>query len=81
LFNDDINIFNHSGRSSKNNAVTSDDIKTVPLVSLSHPFVERLVGTMRRDFVDHVLFWNTGDLERKLADFQAYYNDPECSWR
>jgi transposase InsO family protein len=36
--------------------------------------VERLVGTMRREFLDHVLFWNAGDLERKLADFQAYYN-------
>ena len=50
------------------------EIKTVPLVPLSHPFVERLVGTMRREFLDHVLFWNAGDLERKLADFQAYYN-------
>jgi hypothetical protein len=36
--------------------------------------VERLVGTMRREFLDHALFWNAGDLERKLADFQAYYN-------
>jgi putative transposase len=36
--------------------------------------VERLVGTMRREFLDHVLFWNAGDLERKLSDFQAYYN-------
>jgi hypothetical protein len=44
-----------------------DEIKTVPLVPLSHPFVERLVGTMRREFLDHVLFWNAGDLERKLA--------------
>ena len=51
-----------------------DEIKTVPLVPLSHPFVERLVGTMRREFLDHVLFWNAGDLERKLADFQTYYN-------
>jgi putative transposase len=51
-----------------------DEIKTVPFVPLSHPFVERLVGTMRREFLDHVLFWNAGDLERKLADFQAYYN-------
>jgi putative transposase len=51
-----------------------DEIKTVPHVPLSHPFVERLVGTMRREFLDHVLFWNAGDLERKLADFQAYYN-------
>jgi putative transposase len=51
-----------------------DEIKAVPHVPLSHPFVERLIGTMRREFLDHVLFWNTRDLERKLADFQAYYN-------
>jgi len=51
-----------------------DEIKTVPHVPLSHPFVERLVGTMRREFLDDVPFWNARDLERKLADFQAYYN-------
>jgi putative transposase len=51
-----------------------DEIKTVPHVPLSHPFVERLIGTMRREFLDQVLFWNARDLERQLADFQAYYN-------
>ncbi len=51
-----------------------DEIKTVPHVPLSHPFVERLIGTIRREFLDHVLFWNAPDLERKLADFQTYYN-------
>jgi putative transposase len=51
-----------------------DEIKTVPHVPLSHPFVERLIGTLRREFLDHVLFWNARDRERKLADFQAYYN-------
>ena len=51
-----------------------DEIKTVPHVPLSHPFVERLIGTMRREFLDHVLFWNACDLERKVADFKAYYN-------
>ena len=51
-----------------------DEIKTVPHAPLSHPFVERLVGTMRREFLDDVPFWNARDLERKLADFQAYYN-------
>ena len=29
---------------------------------------------MRREFLDHVLFWNAHDLERKLAEFQTYYN-------
>ena len=59
-----------------------DEIKTVPHVPLSHPFVERLIGTMRREFLDHVLFWNAGDLERKLADFQAYHNAARsaCDW-
>ena len=51
-----------------------EEIKTVPLVPLSHPFVERLIGTMRREFLDHVLFWNGRDLERKLADFETSYN-------
>jgi len=51
-----------------------DEIKTMPQVPLSHPFVERLIGTMRREFLDHVLFWNARDLERKLTEFQAYYN-------
>ena len=49
-----------------------DEIKTVPHVPVSHPFVERLIGTIRREFLDQVLFWNTRDLERKLAEFQAY---------
>jgi putative transposase len=51
-----------------------DESKTVPHVPLSHPFVERLIGTMRREFLDQVLSWNARDLERKLTDFQAYYN-------
>ena len=38
------------------------------------PFVERVIGTTRREFVDHVLFWIGCDLERKLAEFQTYYN-------
>ena len=36
--------------------------------------MERLIGTMRREFLDHVLFWNARDLEHKFADFQVYYN-------
>jgi putative transposase len=51
-----------------------DEIKTMPHVPLSHPFVERLIGTIRREFLDHVLFWNARDLERKLTEFQVYYN-------
>ena len=38
------------------------EVKTVPYVPLSHPFVERLVGTLRRECLDRALFWTTTDL-------------------
>jgi transposase InsO family protein len=50
------------------------EIKSIPAVPLSHPFVERLIGTIRRECLDHLLFWNDRDLERKLEEFQHYYN-------
>ena len=50
------------------------EIKTVPYVPLSHPFVERLIGTIRRECLDHMLFWTTTDRENKLLDFRTYFN-------
>jgi hypothetical protein len=43
-------------------------------VPLSHPFVERLIGTIRRECLDRTLFWTTADLEIKLLDVQRSYN-------
>jgi putative transposase len=37
--------------------------------------VERLIGTIRREFLDHALIWNAVDLERKLEEFRTYYNE------
>jgi hypothetical protein len=50
------------------------EIKTVPYVPLSHPFVERLIGTIRRECLDRLLFWTATDLELKLTAFMEYYN-------
>jgi transposase InsO family protein len=52
-------------------------VQTVPLVPWSHPFVERLIGTLRREYLDHLLFWNAADLQRKLEFYARYYNN----WR
>src|SRR6516225_5251979 len=49
-------------------------IKTVRFAPLSHPFVERLIGTIRRECLDRTLFWTVADLEMKLLEFQQYYN-------
>ncbi len=51
-----------------------DPVKTIPYTPISHPFVERLIGTIRREFLDQTLFWNAVDLQRKLDAFQHYYN-------
>jgi len=47
------------------------EIKTVPYVPLSHPFVERLIGTIRRECLDRTLFWTAADLEAKLHEHQG----------
>jgi len=39
-----------------------------------HPFVERLIGMIRREYLDCVFFCNAQDLERKLGTFLRYYN-------
>ncbi len=49
-------------------------MKTVPYVPLSHPFVERLIGTIRREYLDQVPFWTAQDLEKKLMLYKDYYN-------
>ncbi len=36
--------------------------------------VERLVGTIRREYLDRLFFWNALALERKLQEFRGYYN-------
>ena len=42
-----------------------DEVKTVPRVPVSHPFIERLIGSIRREYLDHVLFWNLHGLGKE----------------
>jgi transposase InsO family protein len=50
------------------------EIKTVPYTPWSHSFIERLIGTIRRECLDQLLFWTAMDLEMKLIAFKSYYN-------
>jgi hypothetical protein len=40
---------------------------------MSHPFVERLIGSIRHELLDHTLFWTATALDNKLHDYQCYY--------
>jgi transposase InsO family protein len=49
-----------------------ETVQTVPQVPWSHPFIERLIGTVRREYLDRLFFWTSDDLERKLEFFKNY---------
>ena len=50
------------------------EVKSVPYVPLLHPFIERRIGTLRRECVDRMLFWSAANLDKKLSDVQEFFN-------
>jgi len=38
-----------------------EEIKSLPYVPMSHPFVERLIGSIRRKLLDQTFFWTASD--------------------
>jgi putative transposase len=51
-----------------------EEIKSVPYTPISHPFVERLIRTIREDLLNNLLIWNACDLQKKLDTYQDYFN-------
>ena len=43
----------------------------------ANPFVERVIGTLRRECLDHVIVLNERSLHRHLQRYVAYYHE----WR
>ena len=56
-------------------ALRINPIQSIPLIPVSHPFVERLIGSVRREYLDQLFFWNSRDLQHKLDEFQEYFNE------
>ena len=54
------------------------EIKSLPHVPMSHPFGERLIGSIRRVLLDQTFFWTATDLDNKLHDYQRYFNQHRC---
>ena len=40
-----------------------------------NPYVERLIGTLRRDCLDHILIFDERHLRRVLTSYSLYYNE------
>ena len=50
------------------------EVKTAPRSPWQNPYVERLIGTLRRDCLDHVIVVSENQLRRILRDYLAYYH-------
>ena len=64
----------HEKRDCIAGASTGHTAQTVPQVPWSHPFIERLIRTFRREYLDCLFFWTADDLVRKLELFKKFYN-------
>src|SRR5437588_1685383 len=50
-----------------------EKVLTAPRSPWQNPYVERLIGSIRRECLDHVIVWNQGSLRRILQNYFAYY--------
>ena len=55
-------------------AMEIEDVLTAPRSPWQHPFVERVIGSLRRECLDHVIVWNERSLRRHLQQCLAYYH-------
>jgi transposase InsO family protein len=52
-----------------------EEVLIAPRSPWQNPFIERLIGSIRRECLDHVLVINEGHLLRVLREYFAYYHD------
>ncbi len=51
-----------------------EQVRTAPRSPWQNPFVERVIGTIRRDCLDHVIVLNERHLRRILREYVDYYH-------
>ena len=50
-----------------------EEVKSAPRSPWQNPFVERVIGTLRRELIDHVIVFGERHLLRLLKEYVAYY--------
>ena len=51
------------------------DKPTAPRSPWQNPYVERLIGTIRRECLDHMIVFGEAHLRQILGRYAAYYNE------
>jgi putative transposase len=52
-----------------------EDVPAAPRSPWQNPYIERLIGTVQRDCLDHVIVLNDRHLYRVPSEYVAYYNE------
>ena len=54
--------------------MSMEEVMSAPRSPWQNPYVERIVGSVRRECLDHVIVWNERSLRRTLRNYFAYYH-------
>ena len=52
-----------------------EDVQTSPRSPWQNPYVERLIGSIRRECLDHLVILNERHLRRVLREYLSYYSN------
>ena len=50
-----------------------EEVVTAPRSPWQNPYVERLIGSIRHECLDHIIVWNETSLRRILRNYFHYY--------
>jgi putative transposase len=66
----------------RTSALSLEQVRIAPRSPWQSPCVERLIGSVRHDCLDHVIVLNQSHLRRLLKAYFAYYHRtrPHLSW-
>ncbi len=54
------------------------EVLTAPRSPWQSPYVERLIGSIRRECLDHIIILGEESLRRILRSYLSYYHDSRC---
>lgn len=55
-----------------------EEVLTAPQAPWQNPYCERVIGSIRRDCLDHVIVLNESHLHRILTEYFDYYHNSGC---
>ena len=55
-------------------SLSIDEVVTAPASPWQNAYVERLIGSLRRELLDHVIVFNERHLKRLLSSYLDYYH-------